>query len=107
VVVSTTLNRPGWGPTTLISRDVAAEITQLKQHPGQDITVGASPTLVRFLPAEGLLDELRLLVHPIVAGTGKRLFEGDLDRLPLTLLECRPHGNGVVGLHYARADSPS
>ena len=103
VVVSATLDRPDWGPTTLISRDVVAALTQLKQQPGRDITVGASPTLVRFLLAEGLLDELLLLVHPVVAGTGRRLFEGDLDRVPLTLLESRAHGNGVVALRYARA----
>ena len=55
------------------------------------------------LLAEGLLDELCLFVHPVVAGTGKRLFERELDRVPLTLLESRAHGNGVVALRYARA----
>jgi len=101
VVVSATLDQPDWGPTTLISRDVAAELARLKQQPGRDISVGASPTLVRFLLAEGLLDELRLLVHPLVSGTGRRLFDGDGEQVPLTLLEARPHRNGVVALHYA------
>ena len=103
VVISTTLDRPGWGPTTLISSDVAAELTKLKQQPGKDITVGASGTLVRFLLLAGLLDELRLLVHPIVAGTGKHLFEDGNDHVPLKLLESRPHRNGVVALRYTRA----
>ena len=102
VVVSTTLQDPSWGPTTLISGTVTAEVTRLKQQPGSDITVGASGTLVRFLLTEGLLDELRLLVHPIVAGTGKRLFEGG-HQVPLHLAEARPHSNGVVSLRYTRA----
>jgi len=101
VVVSTTLLDPGWGPTTLISGDVTAELTRLKQRPGKDIAVGASGTLVRFLLQAGLLDELTLLVHPVVVGAGRRLFEGGGDPVPLTLLDSRRHGNGVVALRYA------
>lgn len=52
---------------------------------------------------EGLLDELRLLMHPIVVGTGRHLFEGGRIEVPLNLLECRPHRNGVIALRYARA----
>ena len=103
VVVSTTLDDPGWGPTTVIRSNVAAELTTLKQQPGQDISVAASGTLVRFLLQAGLLDELRLLVHPVLAGAGKHLFEGAGDKVPLTLLESRPHSNGVVALRYAPA----
>ena len=104
VVVSTTLEDPGWGPTTLISGNVAAELSNLKQQPGSDITVGASGTLVRFLLTEDLLDELLLLVHPVAVGTGKHLFEGGGDQVSLNLAEARPHGNGVVALRYTRAD---
>lgn len=64
---------------------------------------GASGTLVRFLLAAGLLDELRLLVHPIVVGVGRHLFEGGGRRVPLNLAEARPHGDGVVALRYTRA----
>lgn len=103
VVVSTTLKTPDWGPTTLISSNVAAELTKLKQQSGKDISVGASGTLVRFLLAEGLLDELDLLVHPVVVGVGKRLFEGGTTAVPLALLESRVHGNGVVSLRYMAA----
>jgi len=70
---------------------------------GGDITVGASGTLVRFLLRERLLDELQLLVHPVVAGSGTRLFEGYGGSLPLTLAHSRAHGNGVVALHYTPA----
>ena len=104
VVVSTTLEDPDWGPTTVIHSDVTAELTKLKQQPGKNITVGASGTLVRFLLTEGLLDELNLLVHPVVAGTGKHLFEGGGDQVPLTLLDSKPHSNGVVNLRYTRAN---
>jgi dihydrofolate reductase len=100
VVVSATLHDPGWGPTTLISGDAAAGLTRLKQQEGRDIAVAASGTLVRFLLQAGLLDELTLLVHPVVVGTGRRLFEGDGDPVPLTLLDSRRHRNGVVALRY-------
>jgi dihydrofolate reductase len=103
VVISTTLQDPGWGPTTVISRDITAALTGLKQQPGKDITVGASGTLVRFLLTEGLVDELRLLVHPVLVGEGRHLFEGGSQHVPLTLLESRQHRNGVVALRYAPA----
>lgn len=86
VVISTTLTDPGWGPTTVISSDVTAELAELRQQPGGTIAVAASGTLVRFLLAEGLLDELRLLVHPVVVGAGRHLFEGG-GRVPLNLAE--------------------
>ena len=106
VVVSTTLDYPDWGPTTVIRSDVATELTKLKQQPGKNISVGASGTLVRFLLAEGLLDELKLLVHPVLAGAGTHLVEGGSHHVPLSLLESRRHGNGVVALRYARAAEP-
>lgn len=103
IVVSTTLKNPDWGPTTLISSDMAAELTKLKQQPGKNINVGASGTLVRFLLQEGLLDELHLHVHPIVVGTGKHLFGEGSSQVPLQLLESKSFTNGVVSLRYASA----
>lgn len=100
VVVSTTLADPGWGPTTVISSNVAAELAKLKHQPGKNINVGASGTLVTFLLQEGLLDELLLFVHPVLIGTGKHLFEEGADRVTLKLLESRAHANGVVALRY-------
>ena len=102
----TTLTNPDWGPTSVISSNMTAALTALKQQPGQDITVGASTTLVRFLLDEHLLDELRLLVHPVVAGTGKRLFAETGGRVLLALLEVSgPHRNGVMTLRYAPAEA--
>lgn len=103
IVVSTRLEQPDWGPTTLVSGDVAAELATLKEQPGSDITVGASCTLVRFLLQAALLDELLILVHPILVGTGQHLFDHGSSQVPLRLIESRPHRNGVVALHYARA----
>lgn len=103
VVVSTTLTNPDWGPTTVISTDIAAELGKLKQQPGPHIAVCASGTLTRLLLEEGLLDELQLLVHPVLAGTGRHLFEAGTRQVPLTLLHSQPHGNGVIALTYAPA----
>src|SRR2546430_2237443 len=72
IVVSSTLDNADWGPTTVISGDVSATLARLKEQPGRDITVGASGTLVRFLLRERLLDELQLLVHPVIVGSGAR-----------------------------------
>ena len=103
VVVSRTLRDAGWGPTTVVGGDVAAALRDLRRQPGGDITVGASGTLVRFLLQERLLDELSLFVHPVLAGTGARLFRENGGQVPLTLLESRSHGNGIVALRYAPA----
>jgi dihydrofolate reductase len=100
LVVSTTLDCPDWGPTTVIRGDVTAALARLKEQPGGDIIVGASGTLVRFLLHEGLLDELRLLVHPVIVGPGRRLFEGDDQNMPLILTQAQAHRNGVVALRY-------
>src|SRR5215217_6428695 len=75
-VVSTTLEKAEWNNSTLIKENVAQEITKLKQQPGKDISITGSGTLLRSLLREDLLDELRLMVHPVVVGSGKRLFEG-------------------------------
>ena len=103
IVVSASLASADWGPTTVLSGDVSATLARLKEQPGGDIAVGASGTLVRFLLRERLLDELRLLVHPVLAGSGARLFDGFREGHPLTLAQCRAHGNGVVALRYTLA----
>lgn len=106
IVVSSSLKEPTWGPTTVISHDIAAELTKLKQQPGQPIAVGASGTLVRFLLQQGLLDELTLLVHPVLVGAGRHLFEHGDQQVPLTLRQARPHNNGVIALRYTCAPRP-
>jgi dihydrofolate reductase len=103
-VVSTTLEEPlGWNNSTLIKGDVAEEIAKLKRRPGKDITVIGSGALVRSLLKDGLLDELRLMVHPLVLGSGKRLFEDGEDRKALELVDSKAFDTGVVVLTYEPA----
>ena len=104
VLVSTTLKSVDWGPTTIIDHDVVESITALKEQPGRDISITGSPTLVRTLLREGLLDELRLLVHPIVVGHGKKLFADEDQPIPLKLLEARTFQTGVQAMTYVPAD---
>jgi dihydrofolate reductase len=104
-VVSTTLQEPlEWNNASLINGDVAEEISRLKQQPGKDITISGSGALVRSLLDYGLLDELKLMVHPIVVGSGKKLFEDGEHQTPLELVESRTFTTGVVYLTYRPAD---
>ena len=103
-VVSTTLDTAEWQNTTLINGNVMEQIAALKQQPGTNIGITGSATLVYSLLQNDLLDELRLLVHPVVVGSGKRLFkEGDLKRLQL--VESKTFSTGVVSLVYQPAPS--
>ena len=105
-VVSTTLEEPlEWQNSILINDNVAHEISRLKQQPGKDIGIVGSGTLVRSLLADGLLDELRLIVHPIVLGSGKRLFEEGGDQKALELVDSKTFGTGVLYLTYRPAHS--
>jgi dihydrofolate reductase len=105
-VVSTTLEEPlEWNNSTLIGDNVAEEILRLKEQPGKDISISGSPTLVRSLLEDDLLDELRLMVHPIVVGSGKRLFEEGSDQKALQLLDSKTFSTGVLYLTYQPAPS--
>jgi dihydrofolate reductase len=101
-VVSTTLTEPTWENTSVISGDVAAELTKLKA--GTRLGTTGSATLVRWLLEQGLIDELHLLVHPIVVGHGKKLFT-DGATVPLKLVSSTTFGSGVVHLVYAGAET--
>jgi dihydrofolate reductase len=105
VVVSNTLGEVDWQPTTVIAGDVVGQIRDLKQQPGKNIGMTGSPTLVRTLVQEGLLDELGLMVHPLVLGSGKRLFDDVTGQVPLTLVNAQTFKTGVVNLTYGPADS--
>jgi dihydrofolate reductase len=102
-VVSNTLENAEWGNfdnVTLIKENLAGEIAQLKQQPGKNIGVAGSPTLVRSLLQADLLDELILMVHPVVVGSGKRLFTDGSDLKRLKLVESKTTPTGVVLLTY-------
>jgi dihydrofolate reductase len=102
-VVSTTLETAEWNNSTLINGNIVDATTALKQQPGKNIGITGSATLVRSLLRDGLLDELRLLVHPLVVGGGKRLFEGMGEQVALTLVESRTFSTGVLALTYTPA----
>ncbi len=100
-VVSTTLEKPIWRNTTIIRDNVVESVRRLKTQPGKTIiTDGSSQLLHTLLPAD-LVDELHLLVYPLVLGTGKRLFPQGLTNR-LTLKTAHPFPTGVVALHYTR-----
>lgn len=103
LVVSTTLTSVGWTNTTLVSADVLPEIATLKAQSGTNIMIPGSATLVRSLLHAGLVDQLRLLLFPVVLGGGGRLFEGLGHKLPLRLTESRTFEGGVVSLVYELA----
>jgi dihydrofolate reductase len=103
-VVSNSLQSAEWQNSEIISGDVAQKLTDIKAEDGGDITMSGSPTTVRWLLRNGLLDELNLLVHPIVVGDGMtRLFPPDEPRIPLELLSSQTFKTGVLNLSYAPA----
>lgn len=100
-VVSRTLQEPlEWNNSTPIRGNVAAEISDLKRQPGKDVTILGSAALVRSLLRERLLDEIRLMIYPIILGGGKHLFEDGVDRKALELVDSKTFGTGVVALTY-------
>ena len=105
VVVSNTLGEVDWQPTTVIRGDVVSQIRDLKAQSGKNIGMTGSPTLIRTLVKEGLLDELSLMVHPLVLGSGKRLFDDMEGQVPLTLVNSQTFKTGVVNLTYGPAES--
>ncbi|MFJ8582742.1 dihydrofolate reductase family protein [Micromonospora sp. NPDC093277] len=102
-VLSNTLNEATWQNSTLLSGDsaqVAARLREVKEQTDGEIAMSGSATTVRWLLANGLLDELRLLVHPIAVGHGQRLFE-ETPTYPLRLVNHETFKTGVLNLTYA------
>lgn len=100
VVVSSTLTNPKWQNTTVIRGNLPAEVATLKQRYAGDILVAGSATLVRALAEHNLVDEYRLMVHPVVLGHGKRLFPDGFPGADLELAESRKVGPDVMVLIY-------
>jgi dihydrofolate reductase len=89
-----------WHNTTVLEGDASEAVARLKEEGGEAITINGSATLVRTLLSAGLIDELWLLVHPVVLGSGARLFDDQEDRVDLDLAESHAYDNGVVSLTY-------
>ncbi len=104
-VVSTTLEEAKWNNSTLIKENVVAEVSRLKQQPGGDILIFGSGVLVNTLMQHDLIDEYRLMLVPVVVGSGKRLFRDGSDTKALRLVETKTFGSGVVVLSYRPAVS--
>jgi dihydrofolate reductase len=105
-VASTTLDKVEWNNSKLLEGDVPAAVAALKQQPGKDIVMSGSATLARSLLREDLVDELHLMIHPVVVGEGARLFK-DSDKHALELVDSKTFGTGVVYATYKPAASPA
>jgi dihydrofolate reductase len=99
-VVSSTLQDPAWNNTTVLKGNVVNEVAKLKQQLAGDIVVPASLQLVRTLIEHDLIDELRLMIYPVVLGAGERLFGETSDKKPLRLISTRTVGNDLAYLTY-------
>jgi len=100
IVFSTTLEKGDWQNTTIISKNIVEEIHKLKEQSGQNILVAGSGKLVHTLMQQHLVDEFRCMVHPVVLGSGKRLFPEGTEKFQLTLVETKAFKTGIVVLHY-------
>ena len=99
-VVSSTLTDPEWKNTTVLGSDLAAEVKKVRDEHQGDVVVHGSPRLVQALLEHDLVDELRLMVFPVVLGAGKRLFGGTSDKKSLRLVDSKIVGDGVAILVY-------
>jgi dihydrofolate reductase len=102
-VVSSTLQAPEWNNSTVLDGDVAEEVVKLKKELEGNVVVHGSGRLVQALLEHDLVDELRLMVYPVVLGTGKRLFGETSGKKPLRLVDSKTVGDGVAILIYEPA----
>jgi dihydrofolate reductase len=106
-VVSSTLQDPGWNNSTVLKGDVVSEVSKLKQQLTGDIVVAASFQLVHTLMEHDLIDELRLMIYPVVLGDGERLFGKTSDKKPMRLISTRTIGDGLAYLTYSQPAPPA
>jgi dihydrofolate reductase len=99
-VVSSTLRDPDWTNTTVLDGDLVEAVSKLREAAGGDIVVHGSAQLVQGLVENDLVDEVRLMVFPVVLGAGKRLFADTGDKKPLRLTDSKVVGDGVAIMVY-------
>ena len=100
IVFSRTLDKAEWENSRLVKENVAEEITKLKQQPGRDLAIFGSSDLTASLLEMGMVDELRIMVNPVVLGKGKTLFKGIDEKVNLKLLKTKTFRSGNVLLYY-------
>ena len=100
IVFSRTLESVEWNNSTLLKEVVPEEIQQLKQEPGRDMVIYGSASIVQTLTNHGLIDEYQVLVHPVILGSGKPLFQDIKNQVKLKLVNSRTHPSGVAVLTY-------
>jgi dihydrofolate reductase len=100
IVFSRTLESVEWNNSMLVKEVIPEDIERLKQEPGRDMVIYGSASLVRTLTNLGLIDEYQLLVHPVILGSGKPLFQDIKDQVKLKLVNTKTHPSGVVVLSY-------
>jgi dihydrofolate reductase len=100
IVFSKTLDKVEWNNSRLVKENIAEEVSQLKQQQGRDLAIFGSANLAVSLLQMGFIDELRIMVNPVVLGNGKPLFTGIHDRLNLKLIKTRTFRSGNVLLYY-------
>jgi dihydrofolate reductase len=106
-VVSSTLEDPKWNNSTVLSGDVVEEVSKLRREADGDVQVHGSAQLVQTLVENGLVDELHLMVFPVVLGSGKRLFGETSDKHRLRLADSQTVGDGVLILTYVPTTAPA
>ena len=105
-VVSSTLKDPDWNNSTVLAGDVVQEVSKLKEELDGELVVAGSIRLVRMLMENGLVDELRLMIYPVVLGAGERLFGETSDKKPMRLLDVQTVEGGVAYLTYQAVRRP-
>lgn len=103
-VVSTTLQAADWNNSSIIGGNLVEEVTKLKQQPGREIQIEGSATLIASLAKANLIDEYRLLVHPIIMGKGKSFFKDAISTGGLELIKTEALDKGVIVLYYRTAN---
>ncbi len=101
MVVSSTLQEVSWNNSQLVRGDAVELVRKMKQEDGGNLSIGGV-SLIQALMKADLIDEYWLPIHPVIWGQGTRLFEGEIDRAALNLVDIRTFKSGVVVLHYAR-----
>jgi dihydrofolate reductase len=107
IVFSKTLEKAEWNNSRVLKEVVPEDITLLKQEPGRDMLIYGSASIVRTLTNLGLIDEYQLLVHPVMLGSGKPLFDDIKQRVKLKLVQTKTFPSGVVGLYYQPEPEPA